>query len=1042
MPLYNAPLFNNERTTFERVEKFISKDYFTDCNLFGRLYGQRLPVELKYYCTGQTPLKYSSAVQLLTTQGGCGKIGLQFGPTWSTCWFQIDITVPDEWKFKDVVFRFDAQCEALVWNTSGRPIIGLSSDVGRTDLKLPKDVSVQRYYVEAVGSGRNGDGNNGMINPVNMDKKFELKMAEIRVRCNSTYELYMDFEILLEMARLLPEKSERRYEALYLANDLINELIRGNFTKDVIEQCHFKASKFIEKPNGSTQFHLYAIGNCHIDTAWLWRYEETRRKCARSWANVVSLMNDNCEMTFAISQAQQLSWLRQDYPLLFEEIQDLCAEGRISAVGGSWVEFDGNMPSGESLIRQLLYGQKEFNAMFGKYSQILWLPDTFGFPAQLPQIMKHCGVRFFLTQKLSWSLVNKFPHNTFLWRGLDGAEVLAHFPPHSYVAQVTVKECLESAANFSEYGRSNVAAILYGHGDGGGGPDQNMLERIKRLKNCDGVPCIVNASPEELFEKLECDLPNLCSWNGELYLELHNGTYTTQSRIKKMNRLLETILRDHEFLQSLQLLECGCGRALSDEWKLLLLNQFHDVLPGTCISAVVDDALSIYNDLLKQLTEDDNTLKFTNAYDEEVPDNEWIVNSLNWDRVIVHNNMLLHVPPLCIWPLRELDVLPLNSNKQIVQFIEASGIYVFTNEFFTAHVNKMGQIVSYVVKCTSEDGCCGNGFEAVSETSVANCFVVFDDVPLYWDAWDVMDYHLETRMVVDKVYSTKILENSPLIARIQVKLSFGKSCIKQEIICRFDLPYLTFHTFVDWQESHKFLKVEFPVNVNSSEAFYDTQYGYVKRSTHQNTSWDSAKFEVCAHKWMALSEYNRGVAVINNCKYGHSCDKHVMRLSLLRASKAPDENADIGTHEFSYAFFPFTGAFQNPLDTPHLSIIRAAYDFNIPVRFVRSWSHTKVSDTFSIIGSDGIIIDAMKPCEDDLNAIAIRLFESFGGGCQVRLQLKHGRVISVDLADGLERAIQNLPIEPPIAGISDSDSVLLNFRAFELKTIIIHLFEI
>ncbi|VBB30952.1 unnamed protein product [Acanthocheilonema viteae] len=1042
---YRAPLFKNERTTVERVEKFISQDYFKDCNLRGRLYGRSYPVHVKHCDFGFDIVTFHEAVETLSTRGAEVCIGFKFGPTWTTHWFQVDISLPQncssETKF---VLRFDPLCEALLWSEDGHPIKGLSPDFGRTDLAISISPTLQRFYIEASCSDRSGDGDGNALGPVKMDKLFELKRCELAEYNVTIYDLIIDFELLLEMSKMLPKEGARRYQALFMANDMINCLVASNFSLDAQMECHLQAKKFFRQPNGTSQMTLYAMGNCHIDTAWLWRYRETRRKCARSWSATLRLMKKYKRMKFVVSQAQQLVWLKECYPSLYDDMQDFASDGRFVAVGGAWVEMDGNLPSGESMIRQLLYGQREFKKFCGVFSEIFWLPDTFGYSAQLPQIMQHCGMKYFVTQKMSWSMVNKFPHHSFRWIGIDGTCVVAHFPPNHYVSQITVKECLDSRDNFTDHGRSSIAMMLYGFGDGGGGPNKDMLERAERLTDCDGVPRVQHATPQEFFTELVKDIDNLCSWRGELYLELHNATYTTQARIKKMNRLLESILKDHEFLQSMSLLEFNDGKPLTSHWQRFLLNQFHDVLPGSCIKEVVADAIEIYIILLDKLAADGGKqLKWEGKSCETTP-NEWVINSCNWPRILFHNNRFLRLEPFSITHLNELELFKVFlSNGPLVS--ESGAEFRLQNRYITASIDKMGRITKLLVHCVSEANIIKN-FSAVPENSFANQFVIFDDVPLFWDAWDVMDYHMETREVINSDSRAVLVRNTPSEACIRLEFAISaKSSLVQYITMFAHLPYLTFDVTVQWHESHKFLKVEFPTNVHDMDAYYDIQFGHIKRPTHRNTSWDAAKYEVVGHKWMALNEFDRGIALLNDCKYGHSCIGNTMTLSLLRASKIPDNTADMGEHRFSYALYPFIGSMQRPCNDLNLSVMRAAYEFNNPIRFVNGWcAKNKLSSFLQIDGSEGIVIDTVKPAEDDVNTLVIRLFESFGGGVSVKLRINHSRIVSVDLGDGLERTICSLPIENSDCSTQNQCEgfVNLDFRAFEVKTLLLRLFAL
>ncbi|NXS22976.1 MA2C1 mannosidase, partial [Mystacornis crossleyi] len=409
--------------------------------------------------------------------------------------------------------------------------------------------------------------------------------------------------------QLLGEENQRSFQALYTANQMVNVC-------DVTDPSTFPAARdlaaaIFSQRNGESQHTIHAMGHCHIDSAWLWPYEETIRKCGRSWVTVVHLMEHNPELTFACSQlglipvlrqAQQFEWVRSWYPGLYARIRDFVAKGQFIPVGGTWVEMDGNLPSGESMVRQFLQGQRFFQEQFGRICSEFWLPDTFGYSAQLPQLMHGCGIRRFLTQKLSWNLVNSFPHHTFFWEGIDGSQVLTHFPPgDSYGMHGRVEEMLKTVKNNKDKGRVNHSAFLFGFGDGGGGPTQKMLDRMKRMSNTDGLPRVQISTPDQLFSVLEKESSQLCTWVGELFLELHNGTYTTQAQIKKGNRECERILHDVEVLSTLAVAQDSVfqypASQLQRLWRLLLLNQFHDVLPGSCIQLVVEDALQYYAEI-------------------------------------------------------------------------------------------------------------------------------------------------------------------------------------------------------------------------------------------------------------------------------------------------------------------------------------------------------------------------------------------------------------------------------------------------------------
>ncbi|NWH64595.1 MA2C1 mannosidase, partial [Geococcyx californianus] len=456
---------------------------------------------------------------------------------WDTCWFKVELSIPTAWAGREVHFVWESDGEGMVWRDA-QPVQGLTKEGEKTSYILTSSLKEKEphsltLYVELACNGLFGAGKGSLIAPPDPDRRFTLSKAELVIFNRDVYELLVDLEILLDMARVC------ELLALYTANQMINLC-------DVTDPSTFPAARelaaaIFSQRNGESQHTIHAVGHCHIDSAWLWPYEETIRKCARSWVTVVHLMERNPDLTFACSQlrllsvlwqAQQFEWVRSWYPGLYARIQDLVAKGQFIPVGGTWVEMDGNLPSGESMVRQFLQGQRFFQEQFGHICSEFWLPDTFGYSAQLPQLMRGCGIRRFLTQKLSWNLVNTFPYHTFFWEGIDGSRVLTHFPPgDSYGMQGRVEEMLKTVKNNKDKGCVNHSALLFGFGDGGGGPTQKMLDRMKRMSDTDGLPRVQISTPDRLFSVLEKESSQLCTWVGELFLELHNGTYTTQAQV-------------------------------------------------------------------------------------------------------------------------------------------------------------------------------------------------------------------------------------------------------------------------------------------------------------------------------------------------------------------------------------------------------------------------------------------------------------------------------------------------------------------------------
>uniref|UniRef100_A0A671UPJ2 Alpha-mannosidase 2C1 n=1 Tax=Sparus aurata TaxID=8175 RepID=A0A671UPJ2_SPAAU len=956
--MYRQPVLKNRRTLLERAEKFISDVYFTDCNLRGRLYGDSCPLESLASFLSSKRIPFTEAAK---QNFAPHKVGDTFGPTWWTCWFKVSLKIPESWRGKEVHLLWESDGEAMVWR-DGQPVQGLTKEGEKTSYILSECLKDEEphsitLYVEVACNGLFGAGQGSMIAAPDPNRKFSVQKAQLVVFNRDVQEVLTDFEMLVDIVKELGEGEQRGYQALFTVNEMVN--LCDPSDPRSFSKARSLAHSFFSQRNGESQHTAHAMGHCHIDSAWLWPYEETIRKCGRSWVTVIRLMEKNPEFVFTCSQAQQFQWVQSWYPGLFSQIQDYVKKGRFIPVGGTWVEMDGNLPSGESMVRQFLEGQRFFNHEFGIVCKEFWLPDTFGYSAQLPQIMQGSGVSNFLTQKLSWNLVNTFPHNTFFWEGLDGSKVLTHFPPgNSYEMKGKVEDLVKTVKNNKDKGRANHSAVLFGFGDGGGGPTQLMLDRLERVQDTDGLPKVQASTPDKLFSQLRADSALLCTWTGELFLELHNGTYTTQAQIKRGNRRCETLLHDIEIAGSLALCRDGTfqypAEQLQKLWRLLLLNQFHDVIPGSCIEMVVEDALRYYEDIQ---SDGAKLLKEACGALGSKGNAAGVFNSLPWER-------------------QEVIQIQDGAGEPAVGILcvsfQADGSVLMENGILKMVINKDGTLASlHLINANRE---------AISNGCHGNQFVMFDDVPLYWDAWDVMDYHLQTRKpVLEVVQPIHVVSSGGLRSSVSFTLRISdKSTIKQEIVMDAMCPYIKFNTEVQWAESHKFLKVEFPVRVRSPNATYEIQFGHLQRPTHRNTSWDWARFEVWGHKWADLSEHNFGVALLNDCKYGYSVHENTMTLSLLRAPKAPDANADMGTHHFTYAIMPHAGSFQEA------SVIQSAYNLNFPLRSIQCSPNTIPWSAFSV-SSAAIILETIKQAEDRKRALVLRLYESHGSSVTTTL---------------------------------------------------------
>lgn len=724
---------------------------------------------------------------------------------------------------------------------------------------------------------------------------------------------------MTDAAREFPENSWEEHKALQTCNSIMDAFIAGNGSQESIIKGRQIAQSYIgdkvDSPSvyeTNQQAIIYAIGHCHIDTCWLWPWAETKRKIARSWANQCDLMDRYPEHRFTCSQAQQYKWLEILYPKLYDRVKTKVKNGTFQPIGGSWVEHDTNIPSGESLVRQFLYGQRFFESRFGSRCRTFWLPDTFGYSSQLPQLCRLAGMSRFFTQKLSWNNINSFPHSTFNWVALDGSQVLCHMAPaNTYTASAHFGDVSRSISQHKSLDQDGTGLLVFGKGDGGGGP---TFEHLEKLRRCRGLSDKVGLLPrvkmgdsvEDFYDRLEEKAENgteFITWRGELYFELHRGTYTTQARTKQNNRQSEFILHSIEYLATLATFKNRSykypKKDLDDMWEDVLLCQFHDCLPGSSIEMCYRDADEVYAKVFetgKRLTQNALSALGLSEYDP-ASRNLVALNTLFWPRSEIvrlppYNNS--HKPTYAlvkgktgIVDVEKLHGKTSESTASIKEIRE--GVFELTNSHFKIQVEN-GAITSLIDIAGDR--------EIIPKNQKANQLVIFDDKPLYWQAWDVEVYHLRSRHELVSGPS-KIVEDGPhmvsLITETKIsERSWVRTTISLKASVEGQPSYIEMASHIEWQEDKKFLKVEFPVDIMNTEASYETQFGITRRPTHYNTSWDMAKFEVCCHKWADLSEAGYGVSILNDHKYGFSTAGNMMRLSLLKAPKAPDAHADMG----------------------------------------------------------------------------------------------------------------------------------------------------
>lgn len=766
------------------------------------------------------------------------------------------------------------------------------------------------------------------------------------------------------------EKSSE-YKKMLLA---INESLSLVDMRDVKGHRFFeslrKANDYIKKELYEKEYdgsgNATAIGHTHIDLAWLWRYSHTKDKVLRSFATEVKLLKEFDEYKFMSSQAQLYEFIKEQDLELYNSIKDLVKKGKWEIEGSTWVEPDMNLCSGESLIRQLLYGKRYFKEEFGVDCQVLWLPDVFGYNAALPQILKKAGVKYFMTSKLCYNDRNRFPYDTFIWKGLDGSEVFAHvtaYSPYGYVPPVQNGVTINCYRQYMQKDINDDILMPFGYADGGGGPTEEQIESIRRLKNgLPGSPKVKFGGVKDYFTRLENKVKNskyLPKWHGEIYFENHRGTYTSMAKIKKQNRIGEILYQNAEwlFVMADRFEKIKFPKEEFDKgMKNILLNQFHDVLPGTSIKEVYEDANKLYDeafDIAERITEtaisriiDKNQDKITvfNPYSETVCG----YVALDGERYFVEDV-----------PAKGVKVFETLKSQPKVSVIVDDSERVVENQYYRLKISEEGYIESLYDK-TAKRNCFVDGMSA-------NKLRVFEDkCGNHEDNWNLDSYYIMHEFPMPAPKSIKVVKNTGEYVIVRIEREYEKSTIRQDIIVYARSPRIDFDTEIDWHESDQIMKAEFPVDVNAVKADYEIQYGYLERPTIKNTSWDEARFEVCAYRWADVSDGGYGVAILNDSKYGYSADGATLSITLLRCGTMPNPNADKGKHSFKYAILPHGKICKS-------EITKEASLMNNPL-FARNGA-IKNNEEFSLFSVKGAILDTIKPAENQEGYI-LRFYET------------------------------------------------------------------
>ncbi|QQE80541.1 alpha-mannosidase [Alicyclobacillus sp. SO9] len=1009
-------------------------------------------------------------------------VGETWGELWESHWFKSSVSLLDDFPF-DAASRFrpvlsislgakeqyEPGPEALLF-LNGAPVGGL--DANHKEIWFTDD-EWQDGQHEILMKGFAGQ---------NVGRRV-FKQADVLLVDVLTNELYQALKQAYDIALQLDESSTVRTGLLRLVDDAFLAIDSRyphsqEFASSVTHALHeFRTS--IKNFTGYKELSLptiHLVGHAHIDVAWLWRIEQTREKAARTFSTVLRLMEEEANFKYIQSQPQLYDYVKSDYPELYKRIGKRVKTGQWEPTGAMWVEADCNIPNGESLVRQILYGKKFFKNEFNVDNHTLWLPDVFGYNWQMPQILRRSGIDSFMTTKISWNQYNRPENDTFWWRGLDGTELLTHFitaptPDAPNVKFFTYNGVVDAASVFGtwkNYRQKDInqdLLLAFGYGDGGGGPTREMLNAAKNWLDVPGGTSVDFSTVESYFSRLHDKLDeneDVPIWDGELYLEYHRGTYTSQAKNKKLNRQSESLYRDIEFYATLalHLMKTMYPKDLLDEgWKLILLNQFHDIIPGSSIPEVYIDSLEDYERVMSlgtaalhfsvasmfELNSEHpaiivgNSLSWSVTGYASIPWSHQLENLVAIDEETGEVTALERLQPLDaslpgqsiegeIAVLRVRDVPPMgwkslalvpSHTKQLgsprCQVQELGNQVIVENEVLRMVFNEAGSISEMYDKT--------NRRQVLPKGEVGNRLVVFEDKPLDYDAWDIDVFYTEKSWIVDNLIRREVKSWADGSVSIVQTWTFLNSQIMQRAMIHPEDSVVSFETEVDWHEHQLMLKVEFPTDLRTNKATCDIQFGNIERPTHSNTSWDAAKFEVCAHKWVDVSERSYGVSLLNNCKYGHDIRGNTLRLTLLKSAIWPDKNADNGVHRFTYAIYPHNGDWYEA-QTP-----RRAYEYNSPLRAFRGGTKPGLRPKYSFckVESPSVMIEALKQSEEGF-ATVLRLYEFSGARANCRISFAQA-LSHVFLCNLLEEEESELTIE------RNGTEVTLPFKPYQIVTL-------
>ncbi len=939
-------------------------------------------------------------------------------------WFYKKVTLPDSMKGKAVEFYFetgaynkeverDPQFTVYV---NGKLMNGCDSNHRFTLLEGSDEYEIYVYAYTGMNSCRHSVVSNLFV----VDELYK--------------NLYYDLKVPYDVLRILHENSKEYADTLMHVNTALNMIdMRVPGSAECRESAQkaldYMRSEFYGKYCGEQEVNCICIGHTHIDVAWLWTLDQTREKVVRSFSTVIALMKQYPEYKFMSSQAQLYKYLKEEAPDVYEDIKEMVKAGRWEVEGAMWVEADCNLTSGESLVRQVLFGKRFFKKEFGVDSKVLWLPDVFGYSAALPQILRKSGVDKFVTSKISWNEYNMIPCDTFMWRGIDSTEIFTHFltaqrtdKNNTVHLNTTYNAMLEPDlvkgcwTRYQQKHINNEVLITFGHGDGGGGPTQGHLENHDRLKH--GFPSMPNTKMEFAGDYLERvkqrteNHPKMPRWAGELYLEFHRGTYTSNAINKRYNRKCEFLYQNTELFSEINRLlnkKAYPQEKINEGWECILLNQFHDIIPGSSIAQVYEESTRQYKAITETGENMLNSAKADIAANIATDGGIAVFNPLSYNHsgVVDVDGEKIYVTGI---PAKGWKVVKGNESKGGVEVSDKK----LENAFFTVEFADDYTISRIYDKRV--------GREVLKAGERANVIEAYEDFPRQYDAWEISVYYKEKRWEINDVSAVEFIDEG-VRKGVKITRKFFDSVIEQKVWLYADVDKIDFDTTADWHQEHILVKAAFPVEINADKATYEIQFGSVERPTHTNTSWDAAKFEVCAHKFADISECDYGVSILNDCKYGHDIHNSVIRLTLLKCATHPSPVADKGHHEFVYSLRPHAGSLEQA------GTVQLAYDLNNPMTaFKLGKQEGTLPESFSLVSvsDENIVIDTVKKAEDSDETV-VRMYESWNkrvNGAKLTFGFD---ISSAVLCDLMENEIEPLNVE--------NNSVTINVKPFEIVTV-------